>query len=373
MIQTDAKLAKYQNVAEELRHRIRSGQWLIGDKLPPAGELAEMFGVSRLTALRGLRELANEGFVASYSDPRGTVVMRSEPFSALGLTTLICLFRPLRQRNKSDNYGLDVVEGIRREISDRGYRFIHHSLDEEDYDQRIADVLRSGMGCGVLLDQKTPLPIVQRLTRMGAPASMFNRILSLPNLSCASPDFEAAGRESASLFHEKGYERVAFYHSPPNEQRWGEKQRAQFDQLIRQRRAFFEAARERGYAREDMTPFPSAPNHEAAEEPETFGLPRRKPRGWRPVGIFAVHDGSAVSVMKAVAKTDLALGRDVGVISGIELEVASDNAKQPTTWRVDRHAVGKAAARELLDRIEDQGLPERVVRIPMELLCRGTA
>jgi DNA-binding GntR family transcriptional regulator len=53
----------YAAVAGALRARLDEGEWLPGEQLPPARVLAEEYGVSRTTAARAVRVLAEEGRV----------------------------------------------------------------------------------------------------------------------------------------------------------------------------------------------------------------------------------------------------------------------------------------------------------------------
>ena len=360
-------------VADELRHRIVTGQLLVGEKLPSAQELSRTFKVSPVTVLRGVRQLAKEGLVSSNSNPRGTVVTNSVARPPVHQTTLACLFRPCRERNEIDNYGVDIMESIRGEISTRHYRFVHHALDETDYERRVTEVVQHGAAFGIVMDQKTPDSVARRLCGLGVPVVMYNRVLSMPNLSCVCPDFETVGRESARMFRDKGYQRVGFYCTRPDEATWDEQRIAEMDQLIRQRRSFFEEAGACGFAREDMLPLPEFLDRETAYRPESYGLPRRKPDDWRPLGILAGGDNNALLLMETIAKTDLVLGRDIGVVGGMEVEVSRQAARPPSTWRTDRRAVGETAVRLLLDRIEDPQLTPSTVKVPMQFVDHGTA
>ena len=46
-----------------MRRRIEAGEWAVDDPLPPVGDLAAQYGVSRSTVTRALRALAGEGLV----------------------------------------------------------------------------------------------------------------------------------------------------------------------------------------------------------------------------------------------------------------------------------------------------------------------
>lgn len=53
----------HDQLAGGIRRAIAEGQLRPGDRLPPAGELADQLGVNANTALRALRELRDEGLL----------------------------------------------------------------------------------------------------------------------------------------------------------------------------------------------------------------------------------------------------------------------------------------------------------------------
>jgi DNA-binding GntR family transcriptional regulator len=53
----------YLAVAAALRERLNEGEWRPGEQLPSAAQLAAEYGVSRTTAARAVRVLADEGRV----------------------------------------------------------------------------------------------------------------------------------------------------------------------------------------------------------------------------------------------------------------------------------------------------------------------
>lgn len=64
----------YLALADALRERLDQGEWLPGEQLPSAEQLAEQYGVSATTAAKAVRVLADEG--------RVTVVRRWGAFVA---------------------------------------------------------------------------------------------------------------------------------------------------------------------------------------------------------------------------------------------------------------------------------------------------
>lgn len=59
----DQPVARYQRVKNHICERIDSGEWPEGHRVPSEHELVRDLGVSRMTANRAVRELANEGYL----------------------------------------------------------------------------------------------------------------------------------------------------------------------------------------------------------------------------------------------------------------------------------------------------------------------
>ncbi len=78
----ESRVPLYHQIYVVLRNRIVSGQIEPGARLPGEQELAETFGVSRITAKRALNELASSGLVIRERG-RGTRVVHSPPRPAV--------------------------------------------------------------------------------------------------------------------------------------------------------------------------------------------------------------------------------------------------------------------------------------------------
>lgn len=74
--------AVYQQIADALRERIRSGSYAAGSKLPSETELLEEFEVTRQTVRRGLAVLQQEGLTES-SRGKGVFVREVPPVLAV--------------------------------------------------------------------------------------------------------------------------------------------------------------------------------------------------------------------------------------------------------------------------------------------------
>ena len=73
MISRDNATPLAEQVAEDIRERVRDGEYEVGAKLPPLRELRETYGVAEVTVHNAIRELQREGVLVS-STGRGTYV-----------------------------------------------------------------------------------------------------------------------------------------------------------------------------------------------------------------------------------------------------------------------------------------------------------
>jgi GntR family transcriptional regulator len=102
----DARLTLHDQVAAEIRRAIADGEAVLGERLPPAGDLAAVLGVNRNTVLRALRILRDEGLL-EFRRGRGVTVAGSPHRSEL--TTRA---QELVRFAHDQGYGLDELVRI---------------------------------------------------------------------------------------------------------------------------------------------------------------------------------------------------------------------------------------------------------------------
>ncbi|WP_027345730.1 GntR family transcriptional regulator [Hamadaea tsunoensis] len=88
-------MPKYQQIADDLGTRIRSGEYPPGSALPPQRELSSAYGVTLVTLRQALDVLQSEGLLSQQAG-RGTFV--AEPKAAYRLSTLRSLAEDLREQ-----------------------------------------------------------------------------------------------------------------------------------------------------------------------------------------------------------------------------------------------------------------------------------
>lgn len=76
----------YVRIADDLRADIAAGRYPVGEMLPPAGDLADRYGVAKMTVSNAIAVLRDEGLVRTRQGARGaTVIATPENQEAAGL------------------------------------------------------------------------------------------------------------------------------------------------------------------------------------------------------------------------------------------------------------------------------------------------
>lgn len=93
----------------------------------------------------------------------------------------------------------------------------------------------------------------------------------------------------------------------------------------------------------------------------------------KPEIIFCCSDDLALGVLKGLKDNNISVPEDIQVIGFDDIAMAKYFTPSLTTIRQDRKELGQKAAKDLIDRIENnEKYEEDIVRIPVELIVRET-
>ncbi|HEY6738693.1 MAG TPA: GntR family transcriptional regulator [Actinopolymorphaceae bacterium] len=216
----------YERVYDHVLESIRDGTLAPGDRVPSEKELAERFGVSRITSKRALQLLAEAGildrrrgkgsFVADRPHRLDVSPPSSRPERARRASCL-ALVLP----DASEAYGLDLMCAIEERAAEHGYHLVvRRSRDRQLIEeQAISALVSGGVAAGLIV-----FPVhgefynatLVRLVLDRSPLVLVDR--HLPGIpACAvHTDNVAAARALTRYVAERGHERIGFV-SPPME------------------------------------------------------------------------------------------------------------------------------------------------------------
>lgn len=72
-------MARYREIADDLKRRIAQGEFSPGDQLPPIADLQEQYGVPGLNTVRQAQQLLVDAGMLDTRQGVGVFVLRSEP------------------------------------------------------------------------------------------------------------------------------------------------------------------------------------------------------------------------------------------------------------------------------------------------------
>ena len=352
---------KYQQVYAALRRDIQSGRLGRGDRLPSEAELVRLFGASRITVGRAVRELQVAGLVERRAGS-GTFVRSVSPagdglsfgllIPNLGETDIfepICqgmMASPLAREHallwgsvngasgsREDDAWRQCRQYIDRRVSGVFFAPLELTADKDDVNRRIADALDAARIPVVLLD-RTVLPYPQR-----------------GHHDLVGIDNRRAGYVITEHLATLGARRIGFLALPEAAATVG--------------------AREAGYREALFTRgAPVEPALVRRLDPEDAAAVRTFMDVARPDGIVCANDRTAARVMRTLLRLGYAIPGDVRLVGIDDAEFAALLPVPLTTLRQPTRQIGEAALAAMLERVARRDLPPRDILLHCELVVR---
>jgi len=135
------------------------------------------------------------------------------------------------------------------------------------------------------------------------------------------------------------------------------------------RKGFLEAAERRGYAKVPVTLVPT---------PTTLGAGRRALSDILDAhpetdAVFCSSDVLGLGALTEAQARGLSIPRDLRVFGFGDLDFAAHTHPALSTVRIDGNAIGRQAARFIIDRVAGNPIPQRIVDVGFKLIGRASA
>lgn len=204
--------------------------------------------------------------------------------------------------------------------------------------------------------------VVEAVHALGRPAVIVNGMDRHMRLPSVSPDYHLGGWRATRYLLELGHRRIVHVTHPYRES------------LRRRVDGFRNAIEEAGIA------FDPSRHILDLGSPARIGISAREPVAeylrsvdTTPTAFFCVNDIVALGVIQALQAQGLSVPGDVSVMGFDGLAVGAHALPPLTSMRIDRREVGRAAVRQLLDRVGFPDRPAQRLSIGVELLVRESA
>ena len=353
---------KYQQVYSALRRDIQSGRLAPGDRLPSEADLVRLFGASRITVGRAVRDLQAAGLVERRAGS-GTFVKSRQKAAGLSFGLLIPdlgdteIFEPICQGMmasplaaehallwgsitptgaKQDDAWRLCRQYIERRVAGVFFAPLELAAEKDDVNARIARALDDA-GIPIVLLDRTVVPYPQR-----------------GHHDLVGIDNRRAGYVITEHLLQAGARRLAFA-AVPNA-------------------AATVDARAAGYREALYTAgLPVDPALVWRIDPGDAAVVDQLMASWQPDGIVCANDRTAARLMRTL----IALGRRIPSdvrLAGIDDADFAELLPVPlTTLRQPSRQIGDAALAALLQRIARRDLPARDILLHCELIVRASS
>lgn len=351
-------LPLYKQVKQSLLQRIRAGQMVPGDRVPSENDLVKEFSVSRITARQALGELAQEGWVIRVQG-KGTFV--AEPGASAGRITsgTIGVVVP----RLKDAFTTRVIFGVEEVLVEAGFHLVLRSAKTLAQEAAsIRDLVQArvvGLIVWPVAGQFVNDEIVS-LALDGFPVVLVDRFLRGLQLDCVQSDNLRGGYMATQHLLELGHRRIAyvaggFQHVTSVEERY---------------LGFRTALRRAGIPQED------GPLWQVPDSGE-WSVWRDWLRGkleQRPdvTALFCENDDVAIKILGCLRELEIPVPERLSVVGFDDKEPVTEAPVPLTTVRQDGSALGRTAARLMLERIAEPTSSIQHVTLPVHLVERSS-
>ena len=367
-VSKDSSIPLHIQLLNDMRHRILSGEWSSGSRVPSENTLQSLLGISRSTIRQAIHAAKAEGLLVSVPG-KGTFV--SPNANRSGSSRLIGFVIPYFH----SSFDSQLLRGAESALRAHGYRVIfcnsERRLQEED---RLLRLLLQDHVAGILIwpvMDDNPARYLFDLIRQGTPVSLMDR--SLPGLAAdvVLCDNFHGGHAATQHLIALGHRRIVFVARPhlnllPIGERW---------------RGYQQAMREAGLEPQAPTLIGSEQEisadyalrsytHASGEDIKQIQVYLENPQ--RATAVFAMNDLVALEVLRAAELAHVRVPQELSVVGFDDMDFASHLEVPLTTVAQDSFELGQQAARVLLQRIAQPNQPARLTVLPTRLVIRAS-
>ncbi|CAN5808039.1 LacI family DNA-binding transcriptional regulator [soil metagenome] len=366
--ESDGRLATHHRIAATLRAEIEGAVHPPGSRLPAEVALATRFGVSRGTLRQALQNLGREGLIEAIPG-RGYFVAHGSPRRHEGRRKVIGVVVP----SVAQPFVPALLGWIEEELHDRGYSMIIGSSGwtREQQAGRIHRILAEGAS-GLIaypIDYDPDPQLFGHLVERELPVVLIDRYIVGRSIDAVQPDNVGGAYAAVAHLAELGHRRIAFI-STDNQSTTSVAERLQgYEQGLRsygmepeQALVFARLAIQRRW--------PAPVSAEAT--PNVSAIAGFLERA-RPSAAFVLHEGLAHDTVAAAARLSLDVPNDLAIVT-FDDDVPAAISSPPFTVVVQPlEALGRTAARLVVERVEGRRQETARMVLPTTLVVRRSS
>ena len=330
-IKKDTYVPLYHQVKEALYSRIIDGYWPRGEAIPSERNLSELMGVSRITVIRALKELTDDGILRRERG-RGTFVaeqnMQQHDRRRVGVV--------IHQAELFiDSFFSDIFLGIQKAAEQLGFELIllpYHDNAEGVRESFfcINNAWQKKLGSMIVAVEEIDETELEHLREQKIPFVMINKQLTKVEGDWLAVDWELGMYKLVKLLLKAGYRNFGVLGGLLS------KLPSDREKYVGIQRALTEANLPIPFAH--FREWPYEKRNEAAEAAGKLVRDMKKPGA-----ILCADDHFGVQVIKSCYQLNLRIPQDVAVTGTGDFNIANNIHPGLTTVHVNRYRLGRQA------------------------------
>lgn len=347
---------KYMDIYNHFLNMIRSGILRPGSKLPSEGQVAEQFNVSRITVIRGLKQLQDEGHINRIQGSGSFVQKMNPDQTGLKIVSLIMSMSGLGRE-------IQIIQAIEMRLKQAGYVLtVHNSHEDADLERNLVLEMKTNAQ-GMILYATSSVDntrLFENLMKEHWPIVYIDRYpMNIP-CSFVSCDNVDGGYQLGRYFLEAGHHQIALiYHDIVG--------------LSSERDRFygFMRAMDEGEIPRNNIKIISIDRDETDETVsrvlnEFYVV--EKDRQHHPTAIFTFNDSLALMTMECIHRHKEYQLPENFILAGFDDYKEMPHSIPFVTIHQNYQAIGEVAAKLILGKIENSGFVKRQIVIPVQLV-----
>ncbi|MBN1268948.1 MAG: GntR family transcriptional regulator [Kiritimatiellae bacterium] len=348
----------YRQLSDILRAEIRRGVYKEGSRLPSLNELRAQYKVNKITVLRALSELRNEGLIFSvaaqgtYVSAAPAPVQRPARQGALSIGLVSHVLYP----GSFGPYHVDMIAGIQEEIGRAEASLVIVPAGPVEPQSRIYDLMmQANLDAVIYLGAFQPAPL-RRMIADGPPAVVVDFRIEGLDVDTIAVDNRGGAAAAMDYLLDLGHRRLGMVLGPDD-------QVAARDRLAGAR----DVLKRRGIQPSSVPVASGLFERESGAKAMQTLLEARP----RPTAVLCLNDEMAVGALQTIhGTTSLAVPQDISVMGFDDIPWARGAHPPLSTVQVDTLLIGRLAAQRLLDRLKNAGHTVTTTMISPRLMVR---
>jgi len=375
----ESKRPLYEVIYRSYGEQILEGTLKPGDKLPSETEISENFGVSRITAVRALKELELRKLIyrikgsGSFVNESDAIAKQKENMMASNLS-IISLVMPFE-----GTYSSDIFTGIEDVAKEKGYFVtIHNTSDDPQKEKNVIEEIIERGSHGIIVYPSSTsenMNLYSGLLIDNYPFVVIDKKFQGIETPLVWADNHSAFYKLTHHLFDQGHKRIVFvatdvFNISSELERYKGFCKAHLDRgipLINKHLFYNEDAKKipSDYMPED--PLEVRECHYMIDSLEAI------PKEIRPTAIAAVNDAAAAVILSAILAKGLKVPENYAITGFDNLPFSEHLAVPLTTVAQPSYGIGFEAAKELFEIIVAPGKTVTDKRIESSLIIRDSS